>query len=85
MAVFSSPYGNQEGPALRSVPLCSAAEPDKRLRAWLKSALRSGASLVRAVAGAGSVNGLDDRMLRDVGLRRDRHGELHALDGSDWL
>jgi hypothetical protein len=59
-------------------------EPEKRLRAWLKSAFKSVASLVRAAAGTGSVNGLDDRMLRDVGLRRDRHGEIRALDGSDW-
>jgi hypothetical protein len=51
----------------------------------LKSAFDSAVSLVRAVAGAGGVNGLDDRMLRDVGLRRDRHGQIRALDGSDRL
>ena len=70
---------------MQSVPICSAAVPDKRLRAWLKAAFKSVASLVRAAAGAGGVNDLDDRMLRDVGLWRDRHGGIHVLDSSDWL
>jgi hypothetical protein len=42
------------------------------------------ASFVRAAAGADSANSLDDHMLRDVGLWRDRDGQIRALNGSEW-
>jgi hypothetical protein len=35
------------------------------------------------MADADRALGLNDRMLRDVGLWRDRHGRIRAIDGSD--
>lgn len=50
---------------------------------WLRSSVRRVLSVVRLAARADGASGLDDRMLRDIGLWRDHGDRLRALAGSD--
>jgi uncharacterized protein YjiS (DUF1127 family) len=56
-----------------------------RLATLLRAARQWARRFVHVLAGADSATRLSDRLLRDIGLWRDRDGRLRSLDGSDGV